>query len=74
MSNSILGRKAKLIRLHVGTHITGLGGVGPVVDGASIKLKNFTLTIVDKGVLLKHDQGEALLPDSNIISIELYPE
>lgn len=72
---SLNGRDVLLVRLHVPTHVAGIGNVGPAVDKNSGKiLGSAVITRVDGGVLFQARGVEAFFPDSNIVSMQLAPE
>lgn len=75
MSTTLNGRKVRFIRLHVNTHVTGLGNLGPVIDENSTKMKGtLDMTKVDEGVLGIYKNVEFFIPSTNIVSLEFTVE
>lgn len=74
MSNSLIGRRVSLVRLHVVTMVEGLGNLGPGAITENVKqIGSSTMTVADLGILFKHKDIEVLLPWTNVISAQLKP-
>jgi hypothetical protein len=68
-------RKVLIARLHTVLHITGIGQVGPAVDQNSGKVKGqMVLTKIPGGLHLKAGDVEVIVPNGNIISMQLAPK
>lgn len=71
MSETVTGRKVRVLRLHSATHFTGLGNLGPLIDSNS-KLKGDTsIVMVDGGAVVTYKGMDCFISNGNIISAEL---
>lgn len=73
LSNSLVGRRVKILRTHTTLHIPGCGQFEQAIDTSSPKFRDVSLTVKHGFVLLETKGFELLVPDANIISLLLYP-
>lgn len=76
--DSLNGRNLSVVRMVTGSHVDGVGNLGPLLELKKTATKlNIELIKVVGGVLLVARPGketiEAFIPDANILSVTFEP-
>lgn len=69
---NLTGRRCKMVRVVVGTHVEGVGSIGPILDkNLEKKGMKLTMTLAEGGIHFRLGNNEAFIPNSNVVSATL---